>query len=163
MERNCVKFKTSNIIIYGSNNTQNLFTIHQRAWWQCEKLIDQFNLLVTQVMTHWYNSGAEYVFHMFWLSQYCHHEVTLWRLCLVKANAAFANRDLINAFFDCKTCVMFLHFQRELMSMLKVLSLCHTCRVQQIYKRTTVSSKFLKNEYHASSPDEKALVEACKR
>ena len=49
--------------------------------------------------------------------------------------------------------------------MLNVLALCHTCRVDKKDNLATggYSETGFEYEYQASSPDEKALVEACRR
>ncbi len=51
--------------------------------------------------------------------------------------------------------------------MLKVLALCHTVRVERkggdAGGTSNVNNNGFDYEYEASSPDEKALVEACRR
>ena len=56
-------------------------------------------------------------------------------------------------------------FQPEIYYLLRVLVLCHTIRVDRKDNLATgaYSETGFEYEYQASSPDEKALVEACRR
>ena len=55
--------------------------------------------------------------------------------------------------------------QKEMLDVFNVLVLCHTCRVDRKDNVATgrYSETGFEYEYQASSPDEKALVEACRR
>lgn len=58
-----------------------------------------------------------------------------------------------------------MRLQKEMLDVFNVLVLCHTCRVDRKDNVATggYSETGFEYEYQASSPDEKALVEACRR
>ena len=80
------------------------------------------------------------------------------------SNGLDFSTNMILVHIECKI-TFSVRLQREMLDVFNVLVLCHTCRVDRKDNVATggYSETGFEYEYQASSPDEKALVEACRR
>ena len=82
-------------------------------------------------------------------------------------NHSYVNANFLKVFNKCSIIYLevIFFFQEQMDGFFTVLALCHTVRVDRKDNNGTVSHcpTGFDYEYQASSPDEKAFVEACRR